>query len=49
MSDEPWADGPMAGVKVLDWTYPDLRRQPPQAYFRAAREIYLRQLRERRG
>ena len=37
------------GVRTLDWTYPDLRRQPPQAYFRAVREIYLRQLRERRG
>jgi hypothetical protein len=37
------------GVRTLDWTYPDLRRQPPQVYFRAVREIYLRQLRERRG
>ena len=35
------------GVKMLDWTYPDLRREPPQAYFRNVREIYLRQLRER--
>ena len=35
------------GVKTLDWTYPDLRREPPQAYFREVREIYLRQLRER--
>jgi hypothetical protein len=35
------------GVRTLDWTYPDLRREPPQAYFRAVRETYLRQLRER--
>jgi Domain of unknown function (DUF4416) len=35
------------GVRALDWTYPDLRREPPQAYFRGVREIYLRQLRER--
>lgn len=35
------------GVRTLDWTYPDLRREPPQAYFRAVREIYLRQLRDR--
>jgi hypothetical protein len=35
------------GVKVLDWTYPDLRREGPQAYFREVRETYLRQLRER--
>jgi hypothetical protein len=37
------------GVRTLDWTYPDLRREPPQAYFRAVRDIYLRQLRERRA
>ncbi len=35
------------GVRTLDWTYPDLRREPPQSYFRAVREIYLRQIRER--
>jgi hypothetical protein len=35
------------GVRTLDWTYPDLRREPPQAYFRGVRETYLRQLRER--
>jgi hypothetical protein len=35
------------GVRALDWTYPDLRREAPQAYFRAVREIYLGQLRER--
>jgi hypothetical protein len=35
------------GVRTLDWTYPDLRREPPQAYFRTVRDIYLRQLRER--
>jgi hypothetical protein len=35
------------GVRTLDWTYPDLRREEPQAYFRAVREIYLRQVRER--
>jgi hypothetical protein len=36
-----------AGVRTLDWTYPDLRREAPQSYFRGVREIYLRQLRER--
>lgn len=35
------------GVRTLDWTYPDLRREPAQAYFRMVREIYLRQLRDR--
>ena len=35
------------GVRTLDWTYPDLRREPPQAYFREVRENYLRRLRER--
>lgn len=35
------------GVRTLDWTYPDLRREPPQEFFRAVRETYLRQLRER--
>ena len=35
------------GVKTLDWTYPDLRREPPQAYFRSVREIFLREIRER--
>jgi hypothetical protein len=35
------------GVRTLDWTYPDLRREPPQTYFREVREIYLRQLRDR--
>ena len=38
-----------SGVRTLDWTYPDLRREPPQAYFRAVRETYLGQLRERRA
>jgi Domain of unknown function (DUF4416) len=38
-----------AGVRTLDWTYPDLRREPPQAYFRAVREAFLRQLRERQA
>ncbi|HDT13132.1 MAG TPA: DUF4416 family protein [Candidatus Aminicenantes bacterium] len=37
------------GVKTLEWTYPDLRREPPQAYFRAVRDIYLGQLRQRQG
>jgi hypothetical protein len=37
------------GVKTLDWTYPDLRREPCQAYFRSVRETYLGQLRERKG
>ncbi len=35
------------GVRPLDWTYPDLRREAPQAWFREVREIYLRQLRVR--
>lgn len=35
------------GVKPLEWTYPDLRREPAQAYFRSVREIYLRQVRRR--
>lgn len=35
------------GVKTLDWTYPDLRREPAMAYFRSVRELYLRPLRER--
>jgi len=37
------------GVRTLDWTYPDLRRETPQIYFRGVREIYLRQLHERQG
>lgn len=37
-----------SGVKVLDWTYPDLRRAPAQAYFRSVREIYLEQARRLR-
>lgn len=35
------------GVKTLEWTYPDLRREPPQAYFRSVREMFLRGVRER--
>ena len=35
------------GVKTLEWTYPDLRREPAQAYFRSVREIFLRGIRER--
>jgi hypothetical protein len=35
------------GVKALEWTYPDLRREPAQAYFRSVREIYLRGIRGR--
>jgi hypothetical protein len=35
------------GARPLDWTYPDLRRDPCQAYFRAVRETYLRELRGR--
>lgn len=35
------------GVKTLEWTYPDLRREPSQSYFRSVRERYLRSLRER--
>ncbi|MGZ5469790.1 MAG: DUF4416 family protein [Candidatus Aminicenantales bacterium] len=34
-------------VKALEWTYPDLRREPPQAYFRSVREIFLRGIRQR--
>jgi hypothetical protein len=36
----------LPGVRTLDWTYPDLRREPAQAYFRNVREIFLRQRRE---
>jgi hypothetical protein len=35
------------GVRTLDWTYPDLRREACQAYFRSVRELYLARLRER--
>jgi len=35
------------GVRTLEWTYPDLRREPPQVFFRAVREMALRQLRAR--
>jgi len=38
-----------SGVKTLEWTYPDLRREPAQAYFRSVRESFLRQIRERRA
>ncbi len=31
------------GVRTLDWTYPDLRRGPAQAFFRTVRDVYLRQ------
>jgi hypothetical protein len=34
-----------AGVKTLDWTYPDFRTGPCQEFFRTVRELYLRQLR----
>ncbi len=37
------------GVKTLEWTYPDLKREPAQAYFRSVRESFLRQIRERRA
>lgn len=33
------------GVKTLDWTYPDLRRELCWAYFLTVRKAYLRQLR----
>jgi len=36
------------GVRTLDWTYPDLRRAPAQAFFRSVRQGYLRQLAGRR-
>jgi hypothetical protein len=35
------------GVRTLDWTYPDLRREACQAYFRSVRELYLERLRGR--
>jgi hypothetical protein len=35
------------GVKTLDWTYPDFRREPCQEFFRTVRGLYLGQLRER--
>jgi len=35
------------GVRTLDWTYPDLRREACQAYFRSVRELYLGRLRQR--
>jgi hypothetical protein len=35
------------GVRTLDWTYPDLRREACQAYFRTVREAYLERLRRR--
>ena len=35
------------GVQTLDWTYPDLRRESCQAYFRSVRELYLGRLRGR--
>ena len=37
------------GVRTLDWTYPDMRREACQAYFRSVRELYLARLRERPG
>jgi Domain of unknown function (DUF4416) len=33
------------GVKTLDWTYPDFRREACQGFFRDVRGIYLGQLR----
>jgi len=35
------------GIKVLDWTYPDFRRNPCQEFFRSVRELYLARRRER--
>jgi hypothetical protein len=35
------------GIKVLDWTYPDFRREGQQEFFRSVRELYLRRHRER--
>jgi hypothetical protein len=29
------------GIRILDWTYPDFRREPCQDFFRSVREIYL--------
>jgi|MudIll2142460700_1097286.scaffolds.fasta_scaffold627750_1 hypothetical protein len=37
------------GVRTLDWTYPDLRREPCREFFREVREAYLRQSRGGRG
>jgi hypothetical protein len=31
------------GIKVLDWTYPDLRREGHREFFRAVRAMYLEQ------
>jgi hypothetical protein len=36
-----------AGVKVLDWTYPDFRRGPCQEFFREVRNVYLGRVRGR--
>jgi hypothetical protein len=33
------------GIRTLAWTYPDLRREAAQAYFRSVRDGYLGQLR----
>ncbi len=35
------------GVRLLDWTYPDFQQPGYQEFFLLAREIYLRQLRDR--
>ena len=33
------------GVRALEWTYPDMRREPVQAFFLEVRKKYLDQLR----
>jgi hypothetical protein len=35
------------GVKTLDWTYPDFRREPCQEFFRSVRELYLTRRRDK--
>jgi len=36
------------GVRFLDWTYPDFRREAQAAYFRGVRDLYLDQLKRLR-
>lgn len=37
------------GTKVLDWTYPDIRRAPCREFFRDVRALYLRQVLENKA
>jgi hypothetical protein len=36
-------------VRALDWTYPDMRREPCRRFFMEVRAVYLRQVRERKA